>query len=81
VETGGHVPPGRGEFVTLKDVVNESGRDAATVYLFGQRHYESPLDFDLELAKQRPTIIRPITCSTLHARISSIIRKGRRAGC
>ncbi|MBC8393805.1 MAG: arginine--tRNA ligase, partial [Deltaproteobacteria bacterium] len=41
-----------GEFVTLSDVVSEVGRDAAR-FLFLTRNYESPLDFDLELAKQK----------------------------
>ncbi|MBR9984325.1 MAG: arginine--tRNA ligase, partial [Desulfosarcina sp.] len=41
-----------GEFVTLAEVVKEVGRDAAR-FIFLTRHHESPLDFDLELAKQK----------------------------
>ncbi len=40
-----------GEFVTLRQVIDEVGRDAAR-FLFLLRHYDSPLDFDLELAKR-----------------------------
>ena len=54
-----------GEFVTLKDVVDEVGRDAAR-FLFLTRHHDSTLDFDLEVAKQadqrQPGFLRPV-CS------------------
>jgi len=41
-----------GEFVTLKDIVDEVGKDAAR-FMFLSRSYDSGLDFDLEVAKQR----------------------------
>lgn len=41
-----------GEFVTLKEVVDETGKDAAR-FMFLMRHYDSHLDFDLELAKKK----------------------------
>ena len=41
-----------GEFVTLTDVVAEVGADAAR-FIFLTRDYASPLDFDLEVAKQK----------------------------
>ncbi|MCK5204918.1 MAG: arginine--tRNA ligase, partial [Desulfobacterales bacterium] len=41
-----------GKFETLREVVNEVGRDAAR-FIFLTRHYESALDFDLEVAKQK----------------------------
>jgi len=65
-----------GEFVTLKDVIEEVGRDAAR-FIFLTRHYESPLDFDLELAKKKTNDNPVFYVQYVHARISSIIRKGR----
>ncbi|MEW6674127.1 MAG: arginine--tRNA ligase [Thermodesulfobacteriota bacterium] len=68
-----------GEFVTLKDVVDEVGRDAAR-FIFLTRHYESPLDFDLELAKQKTNDNPVYYVQYVHARIASIARKGREKG-
>ena len=68
-----------GEFVTLKDVVDEVGRDAAR-FIFLTRHYESPLDFDLELAKQKTNDNPVYYVQYVHARIESIARKGREKG-
>jgi arginyl-tRNA synthetase len=63
-----------GEFVTLRDVIDEVGKDAAR-FIFLTRHYESPLDFDLELAKQQTNENPVYYVQYVHARISSIIRK------
>lgn len=63
-----------GEFVTLKDVVDEVGRDAAR-FIFLTRHCNSPLDFDLELAKQKTNENPVYYVQYVHARISSILRK------
>ncbi len=41
-----------GQFVTLQEVINEVGK-VAVRFIFLTRHYESPLDFDLEIAKQK----------------------------
>jgi len=68
-----------GEFVTLSDVVKEVGKDAAR-FIFLTRHYESPLDFDLELAKKKTNDNPVFYVQYVHARISSIIRKGREVG-
>ena len=68
-----------GEFVTLSDVVSEVGRDAAR-FLFLTRHYESPLDFDLELAKQKTNDNPVFYVQYVHARIASILRKGKERG-
>jgi arginyl-tRNA synthetase len=68
-----------GEFITLKDVVNEVGTDAAR-FLFLTRHYESPLDFDLELAKKKTNENPVYYVQYVHARISSIIKKGKERG-
>ncbi len=68
-----------GEFVTLKDVVDEVGRDAAR-FIFLTRHHESPLDFDLELAKQKTNDNPVYYVQYVHARIASILRKGEENG-
>jgi arginyl-tRNA synthetase len=68
-----------GEFVTLKDVVEEVGADAAR-FIFLTRHYDSKLDFDLELAK-RKTHDNPVYyVQYVHARISSIGVKAAERG-
>lgn len=63
-----------GEFVTLSDVIKEVGTDAAR-FLFLTRHYESPLDFDLELAKRKTNDNPVYYVQYVHARIASIIQK------
>ncbi|MGD8992205.1 MAG: arginine--tRNA ligase [Desulfobacterales bacterium] len=68
-----------GEFETLKDVINEVGRDAAR-FIFLTRHYESALDFDLEVAKQKTNDNPVYYVQYVHARIASIMRKGRQQG-
>jgi arginyl-tRNA synthetase len=68
-----------GEFVTLNEIVKEVGRDAAR-FIFLTRHYESPLDFDLELAKKKTNDNPVFYVQYVHARISSIFRKSRERG-
>ncbi len=63
-----------GEFETLREVVNEVGRDAAR-FIFLTRHHESALDFDLELAKEKTNDNPVYYVQYVHARISSIMRK------
>ena len=62
-----------GEFVTLKEVVEEVGRDAAR-YNFLMRRSDSPLDFDLDLAKRQSNENPVYYVQYAHARISSILR-------
>ena len=68
-----------GEFVTLKDVVDEVGCDAAR-FIFLTRDYESPLDFDLEVAKQKSNDNPVYYVQYVHARIASILRKAKEKG-
>lgn len=68
-----------GEFVTLQEVVDEVGRDAAR-FIFLTRAYDSPLDFDLELAKQRTNDNPVYYVQYVHARIASILRKAQENG-
>jgi len=68
-----------GEFITLKEVIEEVGPDAAR-FIFLTRHYESPLDFDLDLARKKSNDNPVYYVQYVHARISSIVRKGRERG-
>jgi len=68
-----------GEFVTLADVVKEVGRDAAR-FIFLTRHYDSPLDFDLDLAKKKTNDNPVYYVQYVHARIASIHRKAETDG-
>ncbi len=62
-----------GEFVTLREVVDEVGRDAAR-YNFLMRRTDSHLDFDLEIAKQQSNENPVYYVQYAHARIASILR-------
>jgi arginyl-tRNA synthetase len=68
-----------GEFVTLREVIDEVGRDAAR-FIFLTRHYDSSLDFDLELAKQKTNDNPVYYVQYVHARIASIRRKAAENG-
>ncbi|ACN16238.1 ArgS [Desulforapulum autotrophicum HRM2] len=63
-----------GEFVTLKDIVDEVGKDAAR-FLFLSRSYDSGLDFDLEVAKQKTSDNPVYYVQYVHARIAGILMK------
>jgi arginyl-tRNA synthetase len=68
-----------GEIVTLEEVINEVGRDAAR-YFFLMRSADSPLDFDLELAKKETAENPVYYVQYAHARISSILRNAAQQG-
>jgi arginyl-tRNA synthetase len=68
-----------GEFVTLKEVVDEVGRDAAR-FFFLMRRSDSQLDFDLELAKRQSTDNPVYYVQYAHARIKSIFETARDRG-
>jgi arginyl-tRNA synthetase len=68
-----------GEFETLRDVISEVGRDAAR-FIFLTRHYDSALDFDLEVAKQKTNDNPVYYVQYVHARIASIVRKAHERG-
>ncbi len=65
-----------GKFVTLRDVADEVGSDAAR-FIFLTRHHESPLDFDLDLAKEKSNDNPVYYVQYVYARISSIMNKAR----
>ena len=68
-----------GEFVTLKEVVDEVGRDAAR-FFFLMRRSDSQLDFDLELAKRQSTDNPVYYVQYAHARICSIFENAQEKG-
>jgi arginyl-tRNA synthetase len=68
-----------GEFVTLKEVVDEVGKDAAR-YNFLMRRSDSHLDFDLDLAKKQSTENPVYYVQYAHARICSIMRNADERG-
>ncbi len=68
-----------GEFVTLREVLDEVGRDAAR-YNFLMRRSDSHLDFDLELAKKQSNENPVYYVQYSHARICSIIRMAQEKG-
>jgi len=68
-----------GNFITLKEVVDEVGRDACRFY-FLMRRCDSQLDFDLELAKQQSSDNPVYYVQYAHARVCSINRNAQEAG-
>jgi len=68
-----------GEFTTLREVMEEVGVDACR-YFFMLRRADSPVDFDLELAKRQSAENPVYYVQYAHARISSIFRKAAERG-
>jgi arginyl-tRNA synthetase len=65
-----------GNIVTLDELLGEVGADAAR-YFFLQRSHDSPLEFDIELAKKESPENPVYYVQYAHARISSILRYAR----
>ena len=68
-----------GTFETLSDVIKEVGTDAAR-FMFLSRKSDSPLDFDLELAKQRSMDNPVYYVQYAHARICAVLRRAEERG-
>ncbi|MCE5333585.1 MAG: arginine--tRNA ligase [Desulfobacteraceae bacterium] len=68
-----------GEFVTLREVLDEVGRDA-TRFIFLTRRTDSPLDFDLEVAKAQSNDNPVFYVQYAHARLCSIFEVARERG-
>ena len=62
-----------GEFVTLRELVQEVGADAAR-FFFVMRKIESHLDFDLDLAKEKSQENPVYYLQYAHARIASLLK-------
>jgi arginyl-tRNA synthetase len=63
-----------GTFVTLRDVVQDVGADAAR-YIFLTRKTDSHLDFDLDVAKEQSRENPVYYVQYAHARIASVFRE------
>jgi arginyl-tRNA synthetase len=68
-----------GEFVTLRDLRNEVGNDAARLF-YVMRSNDQHLDFDLELAKARSNDNPVYYIQYAHARMSSVKRQLQERG-
>lgn len=66
-----------GEFVTLRELCQEVGVDAAR-FFFIMRRLESHLDFDLELAKEKSQENPVYYLQYAHARIASLLKFANR---
>ena len=66
-----------GEFVTLRDLLDEVGTDAAR-FFYVLRKSDQHLDFDLELAKSKSNENPVYYVQYAHARIASVMRRAER---
>lgn len=69
----------RGDLVPLSELVQEVGKDASRFFLL-MRSADSPLDFDLELAKSQSSENPVYYVQYAHARICSILRSAEENG-
>jgi len=63
-----------GTFVTLREVLDEVGKDAAR-FIFLSRRPDAQLEFDLELAKQQSSENPVYYVQYAHARLASVFRQ------
>ena len=68
-----------GQFETLRDVMDEVGKDAAR-FIFLTRRSDAPLDFDLELVKKASSDNPVYYVQYAHARICSVFRTAAERG-
>ncbi|MCR5814663.1 MAG: arginine--tRNA ligase [Desulfovibrio sp.] len=68
-----------GTFETLHDVLQEVGTDAAR-FMFLSRKSDSPLDFDLDLVRQRNLENPVYYVQYAHARISALLSRAKERG-
>jgi arginyl-tRNA synthetase len=68
-----------GEFITLDELLEEVGVDAAR-WFFASRAHTSAIDFDIELAKKQSNENPVYYVQYAHARIASILRKAAEVG-
>ncbi len=73
----------KGQLYNLRDLIEEVGKDAVR-YFFSMSSFDTPMDFDIGLAKQKSNQNPVFYVQYAHARIESIIKKieetGRRNG-
>jgi len=63
-----------GSFVTLQELIDEVGVDAAR-FVFLTKNHDSPLDFDMDIVKKQDSENPVYYVQYAHARICSIFRK------
>jgi arginyl-tRNA synthetase len=68
-----------GEFVSLEEVLQEVGRDAAR-FFFLMRKSDSHLDFDLDLAKRQSSDNPVFYVQYAHARVASLFEQAGKSG-
>ncbi len=69
-----------GEFITMRELMDDVGTDVAK-YFFLMRRANTPLDFDLTLARTQSDENPVYYVQYAHARISSVARFAREKGC
>jgi arginyl-tRNA synthetase len=69
----------RGEFVTLDELLDDIGVDAARFFML-QRSHDTTIDLDLELARRSSQDNPVYYVQYAHARIASILRKAAEEG-
>jgi arginyl-tRNA synthetase len=69
----------RGEFVTLDELIDDIGADAARFFML-QRSHDTTVDLDLELARKTSNENPVYYVQYAHARIASILRKAEEEG-
>ncbi len=67
----------QGEFVTLDDLLDDIGVDAARFFLL-QRSHDTTIDLDLALAREQSNENPVYYCQYAHARIASILRRAEK---
>ena len=68
-----------GTFVTLREVIDEVGKDAAR-FIFLSRRPDAHLEFDLEVAKQQSSENPVYYVQYAHARLASVFRQAEAQG-
>ena len=68
-----------GNFVTLRELRQEVGRDAAR-FFYVMRRCEQHMDFDLDLAKSQSADNPVYYCQYAHARVCSVLRQAAEKG-
>ncbi|MDI6605694.1 MAG: arginine--tRNA ligase, partial [Candidatus Omnitrophota bacterium] len=71
-----HMSTRKGQYITLREVLDEVGRDASR-FFFLMRRTSSHLDFDLDVAKKQSSENPVYYVQYAHARICSILRNSK----
>ncbi len=68
-----------GSYVTLRDLIEEAGRDATRWFLIARKP-DSQLTFDIDLARQQSNDNPVFYVQYAHARVCSLLRQGQEKG-